>query len=386
VQNKWNLVSGLYIHWPFCPYRCSFCPFVALANHEKFMERYTKALCTEIELFKKELTSKPSIKTVFIGGGTPSTWPNDLLLDTSGKLKDVFTCNKMEEITIEINPGTVQIQQLPLWKQIGINRLSIGVQCLNDNILRKLNRHHTKKDVYFLMEHACKEFNNISIDLILGLPFVDEIMWKELVREVVTWPIQHISIYTLAVHKPTKLFFDIQSGSIKIPDDDVVADLYEWSVNFLNDNGFDQYEVSNFARSGYESKHNMAYWNRLTYKGFGLGACSFDGKMRTQNQKSLLQYLTLLEAHESVIDFKEELTQEQESLELIMLGLRTIKGVSYGDLVGDGSEKERSRRDKYIMWLKTNNLMYESEGQLILTTKGMVVEDEIVATFFSGKE
>jgi len=350
------------------------------------MERYTKALCTEIELFKNELISKTSIKTIFIGGGTPSTWPNDLLLDTSGRLKDVFNFNKMEEVTIEINPGTVHLQQLTLWKQIGINRLSIGIQCLNDNILRKLNRRHTKKDVYFLINKACKEFNNISIDLILGLPFVDEGMWKELVREVVTWPIQHISIYTLAVHKPTKLFFDLQSGCIKIPDDDVVADLYEWSVNFLKDNGFDQYEVSNFARAGYESKHNIAYWKRLPYKGFGLGACSFDGKMRTQNQKNLLTYLSLLEAHEPVIDFKEELTQEQETLEFIMLGLRTIKGVSYDDLVGDVSEKEKSRRDKYITCLKTNNLMYESEGQLILTTKGMVVEDEIVATFFSGKE
>jgi len=350
------------------------------------MERYNNALCKEIEQFGKLLLRKRSIETIFLGGGTPSTWPDHLLLDMFAKLRNVFTFAATHEITIEINPGTIRVEQLELWKQVGINRLSIGVQTLDDKVLHRLNRHQTNNDVYFLIEHAPSIFDNISIDLIIGLPGVEKAAWKGLLKEVVSWPITHISLYCLTVHKQTKLYFETQIGSIKIPDDDYVADLYAWSVARLEQHGFNQYEVSNFARTGYESRHNMMYWQRKPYKGFGLGACSFDGTSRLQNQKNIMGYMYALEEEQSVTQFEEQLTSEQVQLEIIMLGLRTIKGVNYAQLMEGISEKERLRRVYYIEWLKQHNFMYDYDGCLRLTPKGMAVEHEIVATFFSGVE
>jgi len=356
---------------------------MALAQHDQFMERYHYALCKEVEQFGQVFKPKMPIQTIFLGGGTPSTWPDRLLLDMFVKLKNRFSFAGKQEITIEVNPGTVRTEQLQLWKQIGINRLSIGVQTLNDDVLRRLNRHQTKDDVYFLLNHASTVFDNISVDLIVGFPDVTHDEWKYLLEEVVRWPITHVSVYCLTVHEETKLYFEYKCGNIAMPDDDEVATMYEWGVEFFETNNFIQYEVSNFARPGYESKHNLVYWERKLYKGFGLGACSFDGAVRSQNQKSLMEYINALESGQTVTIFEERLTEDQVRLEIIMLGLRTTQGVCCAQMFDEFSQEEKARRVEHIKWLKQNNFMYEKNGHLLLTSKGLVVEHEIIATFFS---
>lgn len=374
---------SIYIHWPFCPYRCHYCPFVALASHDSFMPRYHAALCKEIEAFGNVVGRKLALKTIYMGGGTPSTYPDALLLDMSGILKNVFVINHDAEVTIEVNPGTVRTEQFAFWRSVGINRMSVGVQSLNDKALHTLNRMQSVKDVYFLLEHAQHEFDNISIDLILGLPGVTSEEWKTYIREVVTWPIKHISMYFLQVHEKTPLYFRVKSNELSLPKDAAVVELYYWSRDFLMMHGFMQYEVSNFARPGYESRHNTVYWEREPYKAFGIGACSFDGNMRFQNEKNLMKYLTGVEQGKDVTIFSEELTEKQVRLEKIMLGLRRAKGVLLDTVIEGLDIHEQRQVGTQLQRLKENKFIEEKEGYLVLTTEGLIVENEIVTQLLS---
>lgn len=369
---------SIYIHWPFCPYKCNFCPFVALASHDQFMQRYHNALVKEIRDFGNHYQAKLPLDTIYMGGGTPSTYPDDLLLDMFGILKDVFDFGQSTEVTIEVNPGTVRLEQLALWKSLGINRLSIGVQSLKDQSLKKLNRHQSAQDVYTVLDQAKDYFDNLSVDFILGLPEVSAQEWKDLIRVAVTWPIKHISVYFLMVHEDTPLYFGVKKKQITLPCDDEIVDLYYWTIAYLAEHGFEQYEISNFARSGYRSCHNSAYWDRNPYKGFGLGACEFDGMTRMQNQKNLNKYLEGIERGENITIFSEVLSTEQVYLEKVMLGLRRSQGICYEDLMEHLSEQKQCIIKEKITALQESNFIAENDGRLILTPKGLAVENDIV--------
>lgn len=369
---------SLYIHWPFCPYRCHYCPFVALASHDPFMERYHNALVKEVKNFGECLSEKIVLKTVYFGGGTPSTYPDHLLLDMFVILGEFFVFDENTEVTIEVNPGTVRPGQLELWKNMGINRMSVGVQSLNDDVLKKLNRQQKASDVYALLDKAPEYFDNISVDLILGLPGISSSEWKDLLSTIVTWKISHISMYVLEVHDSTPLFFNVTAKKVVLPCDDEVVDLYYWSRDFLMKYGFKQYEVSSFAREGYESRHNSMYWERKPYKGFGLGACSFDGVRRLQNEKNLMKYLESIEKDEHKEAFVESITQQQVYAEKIMLGLRRIKGVNWEDASADLTKEQKNELLSRIKLLKKENLITENNGCLQLTPQGLVVENEII--------
>jgi oxygen-independent coproporphyrinogen III oxidase len=371
-------VRFLYIHWPFCPYKCHFCPFVALAGHDSFMASYHQALVQEIEQFALGYQEKTPIKTIFFGGGTPSTYPDDLLLDMFDTLKRIFTFEDDIEITLEVNPGTVRLpDQLLLWKRLGINRLSIGVQSLKDDVLKELNRHQQAQDVFTLINAATDLFENISIDLILGLPGVSAVEWKELLERVVQWPIQHLSLYFLTVHEDTPLYFKVKRKQVTVAPDNEMVDLYHWSCELLARSGFIQYEMSNFARAGFACEHNQAYWDRVPFKGFGLGACSFDGEKRFENDKRLLTYLEQAgQGH--VVSCQEQLTDKQVVLERLMLGLRRRQGIRWEQILPLLSAQESEKFCQQVALLKQEQLIQEREGHLILTPHGLVVENEIV--------
>src|SRR5260221_4641966 len=232
---------SLYIHWPFCPYRCHYCPFVALASHDPFMERYHNALIKEIKDFGNNYSEKLPLDTIYFGGGTPSTYPDHLLTEMFAVLNQYFIFSESIEITLEVNPGTVRFEQLALWKQLGINRISIGVQSLNDEVLHKLNRLQKASDVYTLLNTAPDYFDNISVDVILGLPGVSIAEWESLLATVVTWKITHLSMYVLEVHDSTPLFFNVKTKKVTLPCDDDVINTYYWSREFLAGHGFTQY-------------------------------------------------------------------------------------------------------------------------------------------------
>jgi oxygen-independent coproporphyrinogen III oxidase len=371
--------KSLYIHWPFCPYKCHFCPFVAIAGQDQFMQQYYDALKKEIKSYAAQLPHKQQLDTIFIGGGTPSTWPDDLLLDMSGTLEDVFIFNEKTEFSIEVNPGTVRIEQLAVWKQAGINRLSIGVQSLKDSVLSNLNRKQSNADVFWVLDQASRVFDNISVDLILGLPEVSEQEWKELIGKAVTWPIEHISVYFLTVHEETPLYFRVKKNEFTLQTDDHMIDLYEWTVAYLAEHGFAQYEISNFAKNGNRSRHNSIYWERKPYKGFGLGACSFDGNSRFQNQKNLMKYMHLINTDQDYLQFRETLTPAQAHLERVMLGLRKSEGIAIEEITQnlDGMQKESLLNT--VAALKASKFVQQRDDRVILTPAGLGVQNDIAA-------
>jgi len=274
----------------------------------------------------------------------------------------------------------VRPEQLELWQKLGINRISIGVQSLNDAVLHKLNRLQSAHDVTALLDRAAQKFDNISVDLIVGLPGVSPEDWKRLLAQVVTWPIKHVSIYFLTVHEDTRLYFDVQTKKVVLPTDDSLIDLYHWSICYLERYDFKQYETSNFARPGYECRHNIVYWNRRPYKGFGLGACSFDGKSRFQNQKNLVAYLEDAQKGKSVVAFAEKLTDEQVHLEKVMLGLRQSRGIARDELFRDLSVEQRRKLASTITTLQRRGYLRKKTGRLILTREGLVVQNEVAVT------
>ena len=209
-----DLVRTLYIHWPFCPYKCSFCPFVAFSKFDRFMVDYQKALLKEMEDFSRESGSKNNFRTIYIGGGTPSTWPDELLLDMFGRLNDMFCLDAVEEITIEANPGTVRQEQLVLWKELGITRISVGVQSLNDIVLKKLNRHQTAVDVEYVLATASSYFENISVDFIVGLPEVSfEDGVAKIVAEINYW--REAPLWDpQSIEKATKTWFEMLTQKV----------------------------------------------------------------------------------------------------------------------------------------------------------------------------
>ncbi len=377
------MMQHLYIHWPFCPYKCHFCDFVAMASHEQFMHDYHKSLISEIELFIPDAALDRRLKTIYLGGGTPSTYPAHLLLDTFAILKKHFEFDQATEITIEVNPGTVTPELLIAWKHAGINRLSIGVQSLKDVVLKSLNRHQTRKDVENILKEASVYFQNLSVDFILGLPGVLDDEWKLMIQEAMSWPIKHISVYFLMVHEDTPLYFKVKTNRMVLPPDDSTVDLYDWTVATLQENGFNRYELSNFAKSGFESRHNSAYWDRKNYKGFGLGACSFNGTVRFQNEKNLGKYLELLGKKESVVQASEQLTSSQIALEKIMLGLRQSKGLVVADYMKEATSSQQLHFVQGVEKLKASGLIEFFDNVIRLTPKGYALENEVALHLFS---
>jgi len=377
-----NNLEHLYIHWPFCPYKCNYCDFVAIASHENFMQQYHESLCQEVKNFKDLLDVQGPLKTIYIGGGTPSTYPLDLLVDLFDTLKTIVSFDEKTEITFEVNPGTVLNGALALWKQLGINRLSIGVQSLKDTVLQGLNRHQTKIDVINLLQEAAPIFENISVDFIVGLPGVSCDEWKAMIMQAMSWPIQHISIYFLMVHEKTPLYFKVKQKSVVLPPDDEIIDLYYWTVDILEQHGFYRYELSNFAKKGFESKHNQAYWDRKSYKGFGLGACSFNGQYRFQNNKNLRNYFQAVQEGQGLIHEVEEISCAQMSTEKIMLGLRQAKGIDIDDVLQDFSCKQQQHFKEKVNWLEEKGFVRQEGGRLYLTPQGFIVENEVVVNLF----
>jgi oxygen-independent coproporphyrinogen-3 oxidase len=371
-------IRSVYIHWPFCPYRCFYCPFVALAGQDQFMEQYHHALVREIQKFSSDVRNVVEIKTLYLGGGTPSTYPLPLLLDMFGILKSSFAFAERPEITIEVNPGTVIEEQMSAWSNIGINRVSIGVQSFNETTLNAVNRKQTVASVRTLLQTIFRYIKNVSVDIILGLPGVTQAQWKAMVQELVSYPLTHISLYILEVHDQTQLFYKVRSGELQLPHEAEIVELFYWSRDFLASAGFEQYELSNFARDGHRSQHNSCYWERNPFKGFGLGAWSFDGIQRVQNEKSLLDYCEKA-GRESIEVQVESVSDQQARLETLMLGLRRREGVLH-EIIVYGSDEAKKEKQKAIDALIAQGLMkHVPEGRLALTPQGLILENKIVA-------
>lgn len=355
---------GLYIHIPFCRQKCFYCDFPSFAGREKKIDRYLQALEQEFALLRQGRQQKDGAgdcernnfhrgnegkasdgfqreeyiwlnkdskfvpRTIYIGGGTPTV----LNLDQMGKLLDIVpkyvAVAKADEFTVEMNPGTVDREKLLLLQQAGVNRLSVGVQSFDDHCLQKIGRIHTAQEAADTIELAHNlGFGNISLDLIYGLPQQDREILIQSVERALTLPVQHISIYGLQLEEGTAFQRMADMGKLHLPADELVEVMHDYIVEKLPEAGYQRYEISNYALPGYESKHNLSYWQDVDYLGLGSGAHSYWQGTRYENPRSIDDYISVLEAGRLPATVEEQLDKKAHMEEYCFLGLRTAAGI-----------------------------------------------------------
>lgn len=318
---------GLYIHIPFCKSKCIYCDFYSLPRAEDRMDRYVSALCRQLAEIAQRTTAH-TVDSVYLGGGTPSYLGEKRLRRILKTVKKHYHLSRDAEITLEANPDSAgDWRALRSLRRAGMNRLSLGVQSADDGMLRTLGRPHTFAQAEEAAAAARRaRIRNLSLDLIYGLPGQDLAGWKDTLERAAALEPEHLSCYGLKVEEGTPLW-DMQE-KMDLPDDDAQADMYLWTVERLRALGYEQYEISNFARPGRASRHNMKYWTLCEYAGFGPGAHSDLGDVRYAYLPSLDTYCAGVEAGVSVLESSEHIPSRERDIEYVMLGLRLTQGIS----------------------------------------------------------
>jgi putative oxygen-independent coproporphyrinogen III oxidase len=326
------MITYLYIHIPFCTAKCSYCSFNSYSGLEALQERYVEALCAELSRMASRGHLEP-LETIFMGGGTPSILPNHLLRKVLSTSQTLFPVAAGAEISIEINPGTVDMEKLDCLLEAGVNRISFGVQSFNDQELNQIGRIHSAEEAVLAVTMAAKAgFSNISLDLMYGLPGQIATSWQESLETAISLGVKHLSLYQLTVEEQTPLKKMVDEGRVKLPDEDELATIDEITAKLTVAGGLLQYEISNYAHNGYQCRHNIAYWENDAYLGIGAGAVSCVKGIRKRNVAGPVQYCDLIEAGKSVVIEEETLESEASFRETVIMGLRMNRGVSVSAL------------------------------------------------------
>ena len=381
---------GIYIHIPFCKQKCYYCDFISYADKKCKIDDYIDALCAEIsiEFFKKN-SKQYEITTIYIGGGTPSFIESKYIKKVIHKIYDEAKTSNIKiinpEITIEVNPGTLTEEKLQDYKNANINRLSIGLQTTNDYLLKEIGRIHTFNDFFKNYNLARKiGFRNINIDLMLGLPNQTIKDLKEAIDKVIELNPEHISVYSLIIEDGTVISEMLDEGKLELPSEETERNMYWYVKNTLELNGYKHYEISNFAKEEYYSKHNMNCWEQKQYRGFGVAAHSYTNNIRYSNTENLEEYIKNIEngqANKNVIIHE---TQKLEDIkkEYMMLGLRKIDGISIQEFKIKFQENPIYCFRKQLQKLSEEDLLVIDGDKIKLTTKGLdlanLVWEEIV--------
>jgi oxygen-independent coproporphyrinogen-3 oxidase len=378
-------MSGIYIHIPFCERKCIYCDFYSVENLN-LIDRFTESLLKEIEIFSIEADffNDSIFDTIYFGGGTPSLLEPAQIEKILNKLSQSFKISSNPEITLETNPGTVDKRKLLEFKNLGVNRISFGVQSFFDDDLKFLGRIHTGEDAFKCVNDSFEVgFENVSIDLIFGLPGQTVEKWLENLKFAVSLNVPHISAYNLIVERGTPLHELFSLGKVEIPEDEIQAQLYERTIDFLENAGYVHYEVSNYAFEGFECRHNLKYWQYENYIGFGPSAHSFWINKRWWNFANLNKYINALDLGKIPVANFEILDEEKMIEEFIYLGLRS-KGINVARFKGkfgfefvDGDIKDE------IEELERAGYITIEDDFIKLTPKGFLLCDEIVLRLIS---
>lgn len=321
---------GIYIHIPFCKKKCEYCDFVSFPANEKLQEEYTECLIKDLENFSSNF-NKREIDTIYFGGGTPSYINENLIIKILDNIKRNYKVQENAEITIEVNPGTVTKNKLEMYLNNGINRLSIGLQSTNDRLLKLIGRIHTFNE-FLETYNLAREvgFKNINVDLMLALPTQSLEELVESTEKVISLKPEHISIYSLILEEGTLLKEKIDSGKLELVDEDLERKMYWKTKKMLENSGYKHYEISNFAREGFCSKHNLNCWNQEEYLGFGISAHSYFDNKRFSRIIKVDEYINNIRNgnFENNINIEETQNREDKAKEYMLLGLRKLEGIS----------------------------------------------------------
>jgi len=378
---------SIYIHVPFCAKKCAYCDFASFPGREADWGRYFDEIMAEIRLWSEMtdfglLSEKYRIKTLFIGGGTPT------LVDAGYIEKTIDACRRIApfepgaEITVEGNPGTLTPQKLAACRRAGVNRLSLGAQSFDDGLLRSLGRIHTAGQIGEAVKMAREAgFDNINLDLMYALPGQGMHQWTDTLDAAVALGVEHLSAYSLIVEPGTPMAARVASGAATVPDDDAVNAMQRQAVARLDAAGYHRYEISNYARPGRECRHNLVYWNRGDYLGLGCAAHSLLGGHRFHNPDSLDDYLAGVRRQDEV-----HLTLQDEMEETLMLSTRTVQGLDLSAWESAFGIPFERGREAAIRQLEKGGLVEIAGGRLRLTTRGMEVQDAVVLELLGENE
>ena len=366
----------LYVHIPFCVRKCQYCDFLSGPSDEETKERYIEALLQEIHAV--EYTEDYEIVSVFIGGGTPSALKAEAIASIMETIQKKFCFSPDAEITIESNPGTVDLAKLNAYRETGINRLSLGLQSTDSKELRMLGRIHTYEEFLETYHMARAEgFENINVDLMSAIPGQNLSDWERTLRTVAELSPEHISAYSLIIEEGTPF----AQRELDLPDEDTEYQMYEDTAEILGTYGYQQYEISNYAKPGYMCRHNAGYWQRLEYLGFGLGASSLYGGMRFSNTHQMQEYLTDSRKPEQIRKDVTVLSRNEQIEEFMFLGLRMTEGISEKKFEENFNVRLMDIYGDILQKYEAIGFMEHIETKWCLTRKGIHVSNHILADF-----
>jgi len=372
-------MAGIYVHIPFCKKRCSYCDFHFSTTFSTYREKLIAAICLELDLRQSEISGE-LIQTIYFGGGTPSLLTRSELASILEVIHRNYNVIEFPEVTFEVNPDDATIENLKDWKSLGINRLSIGLQSFQSSDLSWMNRSHSIEQGMLAIKRAQElGFDNISIDLIYGLPDLSNEQWQSHLQQAIDLQVQHISSYCLTIEPKTALNHFVAKGKLRRPSEDQQSEQFELLVKTLATAGFEQYEISNFAKEDCYAKHNSAYWNFTPYLGVGPSAHSFNGEQRRWNVANNTKYYQGVGKNQSWFEL-EVLTVSEKWNEYFLTGLRTKWGIMKKKLqeMGGLTDQEKVQMESYI----SDQWIQETSEAFILTEKGKWQADGMASSFF----
>lgn len=372
---------GLYVHIPFCVRKCEYCDFLSWSAGEEEREQYVNALLSEIESYR-DFVKGYRVSTIFVGGGTPSVLLPKQMERILQKIYEVFELEKRPEITIEVNPGTVDEEKLQCYKANGVNRLSMGLQSVKDEKLRLLGRIHTYQEFAESYELARKVgFDNISIDLISSVPGQTLQEWKEELEIAAVQNPEHISVYQLIIEEGTPFYEKYAEHPELLPDEETSREIYLWTGKFLKEAGYEQYEISNYAKPGKESRHNLKYWERGDYLGLGLGAASMVRNIRMSNTKDMRTYLERCDKPKTMREDVQFLEEPRQMEEFMFLGLRKTRGVSKKEFKRIFGREMDMVYEKALHKCLENGMLLAHKDRIFLSEEGTLLSNMVLSEF-----
>lgn len=375
------MARAVYVHVPFCLHHCGYCDFSLVANRDHLIPQYLQALDNELQAHRRMVGDLVEVDTVFVGGGTPTHLSPEILQTLFSLIFEHFRPTTDAEISVEANPDGLDDTRLGVLRKNGVNRLSLGVQSFDDTVLRTLERTHASSQAMETVRRCQEWIPSVSLDLIFGVPGQTLLSWQQTLKAAIALPVRHMSTYGLTFEKDTPFYRREQHGQLKRVPDVLERQMYLDAIAQLTDAGFRHYEVSNFARPGFQCRHNMVYWQADEYYAFGPGAASYLNGVRRTNVRSVVRWLRSWQRGESAVEDCEELSNEEKAREAIMLAFRLREGlnlpafqerfnVSFAEIAGPVLQRHLDQ-----------GFLERQSDFVALTNEGLLIADTIIADF-----